>query len=204
MPSTTSSSLSRLFASSTVITPFIADLLHGLGNHLADRLVAIGRDGADLRNLIARGDLLCLVLQLLDHGIDGKVNAALQIHRVGAGGDGLCAFSHDCVREQGCGGGAIARGVRGLRGDFPHHLGAHVLELVLKLDLLRHRHAVLGDARSAKGLVEHDVAALRPERHLDGIGQDVDAAQHAVTGVLREFHFLCSHCLTPSIPVGAV
>jgi hypothetical protein len=26
--------------------------------------------------------------------------------------------------------------------------------------------------------------------------------QHPVTGVLREFHFLCSHCLTPSIPVG--
>ena len=129
---------------------FIADLLHGLGNHFADRLVAIGRDGTDLGDLTARGDLLCLVLQLLDHGCDGEVNAALQIHRVGAGGDGLCPFAHDGVGEQGCGGGAIPSRVRSLRGDFTHHLGAHILELVLKLDLLRHRHAVLGDAGSPK------------------------------------------------------
>ena len=36
----------------------LADLLHRLGDHLADRLVAVGRDGADLGDLRAGRDLL--------------------------------------------------------------------------------------------------------------------------------------------------
>src|SRR5262249_60193723 len=53
---------------------------------------------------------------------------------------------------------------------------------------------VLGDARRAERLLEHDIAALGAEGHPDGIGQDVDAVQHALTGVLGEFHFLSRHC----------
>ena len=68
--------------------------------------------------------------------------------------------------EHGRGGGAVAGNVVGLRGDLAHHLRAHVLELVFELDLLGDGDAVLGDARRAVGLVEHDVAALRTERHL--------------------------------------
>src|SRR5215467_11814101 len=52
---------------------------------------------------------------------------------------------------------ACASTVAGLLGDLAHHLRAHVLELVLELDFLRHRHAVLGDAGRAEALVEHDV-----------------------------------------------
>ena len=74
-----------------------------------------------------------------------------------------------------------------------HHLRAHVLELVLELDLLGDGDAVLGDARGAEGLLEHDVAALGPERHLDGIGENVDAAQHALAGVLRELDVFGCH-----------
>ena len=51
-----------------------------------------------------------------------------------------------------------------LRSDFLHHLRAHVLELVLELDFLRDRDAVLGDGRGAEALLEHGVAALRAER----------------------------------------
>ena len=51
--------------------------------------------------------------------------------------------------------------------DFAHHLRAHVLELVVELDLLGDSDAVLGDAGSAERLVEDDVAALGAERHLD-------------------------------------
>jgi hypothetical protein len=47
---------------------------------------------------------------------------------------------------------------------FAHHLGAHVLELVLKLDFLGDGDAVLGDAGCAERLVEHDVAALGAPR----------------------------------------
>ena len=44
----------------------IADLLHGLGDHVADFLVAIGGDGADLGDLVRRLDLLRLLLEILD------------------------------------------------------------------------------------------------------------------------------------------
>ena len=74
-----------------------------------------------------------------------------------------------------------------------HHLGAHVLELVGELDLLGDGDAVLGDARRAERLVEHDVAALGAERHLDRVGENVDAAQHAVARVAAKMYFFGCH-----------
>ena len=62
-------------------------------------------------------------------------------------------------------------------------LRAHVLELILKLDLLVDGDAVLGRAGCAERLLEDDVAALGPERDLDRIGQDVDAAHHPLARV---------------------
>ena len=108
------------------------------------------------------------------------VDAALQVHRVHAGGDELEALLHDRGGEHRRGGGAVTGDVIGLRGDFAHHLGAHVLEFVLELDLLGDGHAILGDARRAIGLVEDHVAALRTERHLDGVVENIDSAQHSV------------------------
>ena len=96
----------------------------------------------------------------------------------------------DRSREHGRGGGAVAGRIRRLGGDFTHHLRTHVLELVLELDLLGDGDAVLGDAGSAERLVEHDVAALGAERHLDRVGENLDAAQHAVAGIDAEFDFL--------------
>src|SRR3982750_3475884 len=68
---------------------------------------------------------------------------------------------------------AAAGSISGLRGDFAHHLRAHVLELVGEFDFLGDGDTVLGDAGSAERLVEHDVAALRAERHLDRIGENL-------------------------------
>ena len=45
----------------------VADLLHGLGQHLADLGVAVGRDRADLRDLLRGGDLLRAACEVLDH-----------------------------------------------------------------------------------------------------------------------------------------
>ena len=120
-------------------------------------------------------------------------DAALQVHRVHAGGNRLGAFAHDRLGEHGRRGGAVASDIIGLGGDFAHHLGAHVLELVLKLDFLRDRHAVLGGARRAEGLVDHDVAALGTERHLDRVGENVDAAQHALAGFAGESYVFGGH-----------
>jgi len=70
-----------------------------------------------------------------------------------------------------------------------HHLRAHVLELVLKLDFLGDGDAVLSHTGGAERLVQNDIAALRTERHLDGVIEDVDAAQHAIAGINAEFDF---------------
>ena len=121
--------------------------------------------------------------------MDRFSSATLEVHRVEPGGHGLRAFAHDGLGQNGGGRRAVAGQVVGLGGDFAHHLGAHVLELVLKLDFLGNGHAVLRGARSAEGLVEHDVTAFRAERLLDGVGENVDAGCHALAGVVGKTDF---------------
>src|SRR5690606_41592484 len=74
---------------------FLADLLHGLGNDVADGLVGVGGDGADLGDGLVVSGRLGELLQLFDGGLDGLVDAALEVHRVHAGGDGLAAFADE-------------------------------------------------------------------------------------------------------------
>src|SRR6185312_1758070 len=184
---------------------FLADLVHRLGDRLADRLVGVGRDRADLRNLLRRRAGLADLLELLDDRDHGLVDAALQVHRVHARGDVLHAFDDDRLREHGGRRRAVTGDVRRLRRDFLHHLRAHVLELVLELDFLRDRHAVLGDRRRAEAALENDVAALRAERDLDGVGEDVDPVHHLVAYVLAEADvFGCHDFVSPGCLEGRV
>ena len=136
-------------------------------------------------------------MQICDNSLDRQVNATLQIHRVHAGGNRLSAFLDDRVGEDGRSGGPVTCLIRRLRGHFAHHLRAHVLELVFELDLLGDGDAVLGDAWCAKRLVEYDVAALGAKRHAYRVGECIDAVQHSVTRVDREFDFLGRHFATP-------
>src|SRR5579863_1014436 len=161
----------------------VADLLHCLRDHLADRGIAIGGDGADLGDFGGRRDRLGAFLEILDYRRDRNFDAASQVHRVHAGGDRLGALAHDRLGEHCGGGGAIAGRVIGLGGNFAQHLRAHILELVVKLDFLGNGYAVLGDAGRTEALFNNDVAALRTERHLDGVGENIDAAQHALARV---------------------
>jgi len=64
--------------------------------------------------------------------------------------------------------------------------------------------AVLGDRGGAEALVEHDVAALRAQGCLDGIGEDVHALHHAGAGVFTETNFLGSHFFNSRIFSGGV
>ena len=124
---------------------------------------------------------------------DGFVDPALEIHRVHSGRDRLHAFPDNRVGEYGCRGGSVASlVVRALR-DLLDHLGAHVLEMVRKLDLLGDGHTVLGDARRTPGFIENDVSALGAESDPDGICQRVDAFQHSVAGIGTEANFLGGH-----------
>ena len=175
----------------------VADLLHGIGQETADLGVAVGRNGRDLGDLVVRCDFFRVLLELSDQRLDRAVDTALEVHRVHAGGDGFRALFHDRLRQHGGGGGAVANPVGGPRCHLAHHLGAHVLELVVEFDLLGDGHAVLGDARRAERLFEHDVASLRTKRDFHRIGENVDAAQHLLAGIDREFDFLGSHGLAP-------
>ena len=47
---------------------------------------------------------------------------------------------------------------------------AHVLELVLKFDLLGDGNTVLGDARRAERLIQHHIAALGAESYAHRVG----------------------------------
>src|SRR5690606_28176183 len=171
----------------------VADLLHGVGDHLADFLLAVSRDGANLCNFFRSVDLLRGSSQLCDNVSNSEVDTALQVHRVHASGNSLVAFLNDCLSENRSGRGAVTSDVVGLRSNFADHLGAHVFELVFKFDFLGDRNTVLGDARSAEGLVDDDVTTLRAERYLDSVCKDVDATQHTLAGITGETYFFSSH-----------
>ena len=195
MPSTTSSSVARLFASSTVITPSLPTFC------MAWAIISpISR--SPLAEMVPTWAISSEVETFLERLFTSSTTAATamstpRFRSIGfmPAATGLGALADDRLGQHGGGGGAVAGDVGGLGGDLAHHLRAHVLELVGELDLLGDRHAVLGDARRAEGLVEHDVAALGAQRHLHRIGEDVDAAEHPLAGIATEFDVFGSHCL---------
>jgi len=181
----------------------LADLLHRFGDDAADGLIVVGRDGADLRDVIALdrfGELVELALlaiaflvELASHGGDGFLDAALQRHGIGAGCDGLDAFAVDGLREDGGGGGAITGNIGSLRGNFADHLGARVLEGLFEFDFLGNGDAVLGDGRRTEFLFNNNVAALGAESDFHSVSESVDAAENCLTG-LFSVNNLLSHC----------
>src|SRR3974377_1724722 len=85
-----------------------------ISNETANFGLAVGRDGADLGDLLVRGDFLGVLLEVSDNGLDRKIDAALEVHRVHAGGDSLGTFPDDRVREN----GGCSRAVPGLVGGL--------------------------------------------------------------------------------------
>ena len=198
MPSTVSSRVGLLEAlglfnrNDAVLT----DLLHRVGDQIADFLVVVRRDGADLGDFLLAGRRDADALELFGDRFDSLRDAALDRHRVGAGRHVLEAFAEDRLREHGRGRRAVAGIVRRLGRDFLHHLRAHVLERIRQLDLLRDGDAVLGDGRSAELLVDDDVAALRSERDLHGLGELIDAALESRARIDVEMEFFSGHVKT--------
>ena len=116
--------------------------------------------------------------------IDGLLDALLQDHRVGAGGDVAQTLADHGPGEHRGGGGAVTGDVVGLLGDFLDQLGADLLERVFEVDLLGDRDAVVRDRGCAPLLLEHDVAALRAEGDAYCVGELVHARLERTAGVL--------------------
>src|SRR6266852_4056283 len=168
----------------------LADLLHGLGDEAADRVVVVGRDGGDLGDLLLVFRGLRHLAELGDDLLHRLLDTPLQPHGVRAGGHVPEAGAEDGLGQHGRGGGPVTRDVGGLAGDLLDHLGAHVLVVVFELDLLRDRHPVLRDGGAAELLGNDDVAPLRAQRDLDRVGDDVDSAQERRTGFLFQQELL--------------
>ncbi|KAJ0166013.1 hypothetical protein CTA2_9100 [Colletotrichum tanaceti] len=115
----------------------LANLLHGVGDQATDLLVTVGRNGGDLGNLLAGGDISLVLLEVLDDGIDGSLDTTAQVHGVAAGGDVLDGLGEDGTGQNGSGCGTVTGGLVGLGGDVLEQLGSQVLELVLQGDCLR-------------------------------------------------------------------
>ena len=92
--------------------------------------------------------------------LDRCIDAAFQVHRVGAGRYRLYVFPDNRLRDDGRGRRPVACYAAVLGRHFAHHLRAHVLKLVGKFDLLGDGDAVLADARRSPGLLDDDVAPL--------------------------------------------
>src|SRR5438067_2029867 len=92
----------------------LPDLLHGLGDQVADGLVVVRRDRGDLSDLLFVLGGLGHVLQLLDHRVDRLLDPPLQPHRVRAGSHVLETTPEDGLGEDRRGRRAVARDVGGL------------------------------------------------------------------------------------------
>ena len=165
----------------------LADLVHGLGDEVADLLVVVGRDGRDLGDLVLVVDVdWTLALIASTAASTAGLDAPLEAHRVGAGGHVPQALADHGPGQHGGGGGAVAGDVVGLLGDLLDQLGADLLVRILELDLLGDAHAVLGDGGSAPLLLEDDVAALRAEGDAHGVGELVHAGLQRPSCLLVE------------------
>jgi hypothetical protein len=160
---------------------FLADLLHGLGDQLADGLVA-GGHGADTGDGGGVGHGNGVGLDGLNGNGNSLVDALTHDHGVRAGGQILQALTGDGLCQQGGGGGAVTGHVVGLGGDFPDELCAHVLKGVLQLHFLGDGHAVVGDEGRAVLLAQNHIAALGSQSNLNGIGQLVNAGLQLLAG----------------------
>ena len=110
------------------------------------------------------------------------VHAPLEVHGIGTSGHIAEACFDHRLSEYRSGRGSVSGHVCGLGGNLLDHLGTHVLDGVLELDLLGDRNAVLGDSRSTELLVDDHVAALGTERDLHSIGQRVYACLQLLPG----------------------
>jgi len=153
----------------------LADLVHHLGDQLADLLV-LSRDGSYTGDLVLGGDVGGHLADRFDQLFSRCLDAALDEHRVRASGYVLQPLSDNGMRQDGCRSGAIAGDVIRLDRGFFEQLRAHVLVWLLELDLFRHGHAIVRDGRRTKLFVQRHVAALWPKRGCNGGCQNVDPA----------------------------
>ena len=166
----------------------VADLVHGLGDQLADLLIRSGDAGGG-GDLLLGLDLLGVSQQVLGHLRDTSLDAALDAHRVGAGSHVTQALADQGLSQNGSGGRAVTGDVVGLLRDLLDQFRTDLLVRILQLDLASDGHTVVGDRRCAPLALEDYVATLRTQGDLDGISQGVQTGLKTAAGLFIE----CNH-----------
>ena len=128
-----------------------------------------------------------MLLDVVDNSLHGLVDTTLQVHRVGTSGDILQTYVDDALSQNGSSCGAVTGIVARLRSHALEELCASILEL----HLFGHGHAVLGDLRSTKLLLDNHVATFRAEGYLYCICQLIHAVLQQVAGIHIEFNIFC-------------
>ncbi|GET93272.1 chaperonin HSP60, mitochondrial precursor [Leishmania tarentolae] len=173
-----------------------ADLVHRLTDHLADLLIAVGRDGGDADNVLRSLDRAGLLQKARLHIVDRDIHTTLHVDRVRTLGNALEALAEDAVHKHRRGRGAVTSQVVRLVAHLAHKLRTHVLKAILELNRLRNSHAILRDLRRAVGLLDNHVSALRPQRCRYCGNSASDALLHGATSVFTKAHILA--CKTHS------
>mmetsp|Transcript_25661 Transcript_25661/g.83178 ORF Transcript_25661/g.83178 Transcript_25661/m.83178 type:complete len:294 (+) Transcript_25661:1220-2101(+) len=148
----------------------LADALHGVGNKFPDFPLGIRRDRRHLRDFFFRRDRLRQLVEARHHGVARRVDPPPQIHGVHPRGHRLAPLGEDGPRQHRRRRRAVPRDVVRLVRHLTHELRSHVHELVLELDVLRHRHTVLRHLGRPEALVQHRVPTLGPQSHRHRVG----------------------------------
>ena len=100
------------------------DLVHRIGNQIADFVVVVGGNGADLGDFLLAANRLRHALQFRNDFLNGFIDTALEVNGIHTGGHCLEAFGIDLLGQYGCRGRTVAGDIAGLGSDFANHLGA--------------------------------------------------------------------------------
>ena len=106
---------------------------------------------------------------LIGEELAGFLQPALQRDGVGARGDELEALGHQRLGQDGGRRRAVARLLVRLGSHLDQQLGAYVRLVVRKDNVASDGDAIVDDLGHAVLTLQHDVAALGPQRHLHGI-----------------------------------
>ena len=152
----------------------LGNLLHSICDHLADFRIT-GRNGSNLLDVFLALDLGAHLLDGINSSIGCLLHSLAEHDRVGTCCQVLHAFVDHCLSKNSSGCGSVTSNVVGLGSSLTNQLCAHVLELILKLDLFCNGNTIICDGRCAVALVQNNVASLRSQCNLNGICQLVNA-----------------------------
>ncbi|EEQ36496.1 heat shock protein 60, mitochondrial precursor [Clavispora lusitaniae ATCC 42720] len=156
---------------------FLSDLLHGGGQQLTNVSITVGGNGGHSGDFLGSGDFLLVLLQKVNHSLDGSSGSSSQVHRVAAGSDVLHRLGEDGTAQNSGRGSTVTCRLVGLGSNFSQQLGTHVFELVLQSNGFGNSHTVLGDLGRAKQSLNENITAFWSQSDGNGVSQGVDTFQ---------------------------